>query len=150
MAAGKAKLQEPRTLECPLEPLELWNRYTQLYPTPDGETHFREVKVPLNVASVPPVQPFAQSTGQPATTIRHVAFQPRWGIYDRDHDIFHTPSDRRFVSIRRGEMWVKTSDGETRHFRVGDVFEVLDAAPSKGHITWAGDQPSIMLFSNHP
>jgi len=124
--------------------------YPQLYPTPDGETHFREVKVLLSVASLPPTQPFAQSAVQPATTIRHAVFPPRWGVYDRDHNIFHTPADRRFISIRRGETWVKTSDGETRHFQVGDVFEVLDVGPSKGHITWMGDQPSIMLFSNHP
>jgi hypothetical protein len=46
--------------------------------------------------------------------------------------------------------WVTASDGETRRFQAGDVFEVLDVAPSKGHITWAGDEPVIMLFSNHP
>jgi hypothetical protein len=29
------------------------------------------------------------------------------------------------------------------------LVEVLDLAPSKGHVTWAGDEGSVVLFSNH-
>jgi hypothetical protein len=113
----------------------------------DGETHFREVKVSLTpTAATPPAQPYPQSTLQSATTIRHVAFEPHWGIYDRDHGIFHNASSARFVTIRHGVMWLRASDGETRQFRAGDVVEVLDVAPSKGHITWIGDEPVIALF----
>ena len=123
--------------------------HPQLYATPDGQTHFREVSVPLTaVAPSPPAQPSAQSSLQPATTIRHSAFQPKWGVYDRDNNIFHNPSSRRFVTVRRGQMWVKASDGETRRFQAGDVVEVLDVAPSKGHVTWVGDEPVVVLFSN--
>ena len=125
--------------------------YPQLYVGQDGETHFREMKVSLTqVAASLPAQPYAQSTLQPATTIRHAVFQPHYGVYDRDHNIFHNASSARFVSIREGVMWLRASDGETRQFRAGDVVEVLDAAPSKGHITWVGDEPVIALFSNHP
>jgi hypothetical protein len=124
--------------------------YTQIYASSDGETHFRDVTVPLTRFSpAPPAQPFAQSALQSATTIRHAAFEAHWGVYDRDHNIFHNASERRFVSVRRGISWVRTSDGETRQFHPGDVFEAIDVAPSKGHITWVGDEPSIVLFSNH-
>jgi len=123
--------------------------HTQIYASPDGETHFREVVVPLTrIAAAPPAQPVAQSDLQPATTIRHAVFEPNWGAYDRDNNVFHTPSSRRFASVRRGVMWVKASDGQTRKFQAGDILEVLDVAPSKGHITWAGPEPVVALFSN--
>jgi len=32
-----------------------------------------------------------------------------------------------------GVMWMRVSDGETRRFQTGDVIQVLDVAPSKGH-----------------
>jgi hypothetical protein len=123
--------------------------HTQLYASPDGETHFREAVVPLTrIAAAPPAPPVAQSALQPATTIRHAVFEPNWGVDDRNNNVFHTPSSKRFVSVRRGVMWVKTSDGETRQFQAGDLVEVLDVAPSKGHITWAGSEPVVVLFSN--
>jgi hypothetical protein len=125
--------------------------YTQLYATPDGETHFKEVRVPLAMAvTAPPAQPIAQSAVVPATTVRHAAFPPRWGVADRDRNVFHNASERRFISIRSGVTWIRTSDGETRRFDRGDLLEVLDVAPSKGHITWVGDEPAVVLFSNHP
>jgi len=125
--------------------------YYQVYATPDGETHFREVRVPLATeTTAPPAQPIAQSALQPATSIRHAAFPARWGVNDRERRVFHNASAARFITVRQGVAWVTASDGETRRFQSGDVFEVLDVAPSKGHITWAGDEPVIMLFSNHP
>jgi hypothetical protein len=125
--------------------------YPQVYGTPDGETHFREIRVPLVAeASSPPAQPAAQSALQSATTIRHFAVPPNWGVSDRDHGIFHSTSSARFVTVRRGVVWVRTTDGQTHRFQTGDVFEVLDVAPSKGHITWVGAKGAIALFSNHP
>ena len=54
--------------------------YPQVYSTPDGETHFREVKVRLtSQATAPPAQPVPQSEPQPATTIRHAVLPPGWG-----------------------------------------------------------------------
>jgi hypothetical protein len=125
--------------------------YPQVYATPDGETHFREIRVALMVDRPSlPAQPVAQSALQPATTIRHIAVPPNWGVPDRDQKVFHSTSSARFVTVRRGVFWVRTTDGETRRFQAGDVFEVQDVAPSKGHITWVGDEGAIALFSNHP
>ena len=125
--------------------------YHQVYVTSDGETHFREITVPVTTeTTAPPAQPIAQSALQPATSIRHAAFPPRWGVNDRDHRVFHNASAARFITVRQGVMWITASDGQTRRFQAGDVVEVLDVAPSKGHITWVGDEPVIMLFSNHP
>jgi len=125
--------------------------YWQLYPTADGETHFRETRVPLKQAQpAPPAPPYAESVPEAATTIRHAVFPPHWGVFDRDHNVFHNASACRFISVRRGVAWIRASDGETRRFQAGDVLEVLDVAPSKGHITWVGNEPYIVLFSDHP
>src|SRR5262245_49407035 len=60
--------------------------YDQLFVGADGETHFRQIRVPvISEQTSPPAQPFPQSALQPATSIRHVAFPPHWGVYDRDH-----------------------------------------------------------------
>jgi hypothetical protein len=124
--------------------------YPQVYVTADGETHFRDVRVQLTSATTaPPAEPIAQSEVLAATTIRHAAFPPRWGEYDRDHGVFHNASSARFITVRRGVVWIRTSDGDTRRFQAGDVVDVLDVAPSKGHTTWVGDEKAIALFSNH-
>ena len=125
--------------------------YPQVYVGSDGETHFRDIRVPLvSETTAPPAEPIAQSAPQPATTIRHAAFPPHWGVHDREHGIFHNASGARFITIRRGVIWIRVSDGDTRRFQGGDVVEVLDVAPSRGHITWTGDEPVLALFSNHP
>ena len=92
------------------------------------------------------VEPFAQSELQAATTIRHAVFPAGWGVYDRDHSVFHNPTSPRFVTVRRGVGWIRTSDGETRRFQAGDVIEVLDVAPSRGHILWVGEGPMLVTF----
>ena len=125
--------------------------YAQVYVTPDGETHFRNVTVPLaSAVTAPPAQPLGVSEEQPATTIRFASFRAHWGDDDRENKILHPASARRFISVIQGTVWIRTSDGETRQFEKGSVLEVLDIAPSKGHTTWVGGDPAIALFSNHP
>ena len=125
--------------------------YTQIYADANGETHFRAVDVALvPTVTAPPAQAVNVSAEQPATTTRFAAFEPHWGTNDRDNHVLHPVSSRRFVSLISGNIWVKTSDGETREFKAGDVVEVLDTAPAKGHTTWVGDEPAIALYSNHP
>jgi hypothetical protein len=131
------------------EPTEL--TYPQLYTGPDGETHFRDVRVPLTpLASAPPAPAYFQSSPQAATATKHVVFPPHWGANDREEKTFHNASAKRFILFRRGAMWFRASDGETREFGAGDVLEVLDVAPSKGHISWTGDAGAQALFADHP
>jgi hypothetical protein len=124
--------------------------YTQIYADANGETHFREINVALvPTVTAPPAQAVNVSAEQPATTTRFAAFEPHWGDYDRKNHVFHTISSRRLISVISGNIWVKTSDGETRQFKSGDVFEALDTLPAKGHTTWVGDEPALALYSNH-
>ena len=125
--------------------------YVQLYVGADGETHFRDVTVPLTLEAVaPPAPAYALSSLEPATTSRHVIFPAQWGAEDRARGILHNASSKRYIAVRSGTMWIKASDGETRRFEAGGVVQVLDVAPSKGHTTWIGDEPVVALYSNHP
>jgi len=150
VSGGVGQSQQRKTTPSGGDPLTEVT-YAQVYATADGETHFREVRVPLvQTQLAPPAAPYAHSSAQPASTIRHAVFPAHWGASERDRNVFHNASERRFISIRRGVAWIKASDGEIRQFQPGDIVEVLDVAPSKGHITWVGDEPSVLLFSNHP
>ena len=133
----------------PTEPTEF--TYPQLYVGPDGETHFRDVKVPLTLqASAAPAPPYWESALQQATATELVVFPARWGVDDRDRKIFHNARAKRIIVFRRGVAWIQASDGEKRQFRAGDIVEVLDVAPSKGHISWVGDEGVEALFTDHP
>jgi hypothetical protein len=149
-AQGRSSQSPPIQQAARTETMPTEVSYPQVYATPDGETHFRDVKVRLRMEVAPQsAEPLAQSELQPATTIRHAAFPAGWGVYDRDHGIFHNPTSARFVTVRRGVGWIRTSDGETRRVETGDVVEVLDVAPSRGHVFWVGEKPITLLYSNH-
>src|SRR5262245_43574195 len=80
--------------------------YPQVYVTADGATHFRDVSVQLtSETTAPPAEPIAQSEALAATTIRHAAFPPHWGAYDRDHGVLHNASSARFITVRRWDIW---------------------------------------------
>ena len=144
--AGSVTSQSAPTSQVPTKVT-----YVQLYASPDGETHFREVSVPLTFEAVaPPAPAYALSPLEPATSSRHVVFPAQWGADDRARGILHNASSARYIAVRSGTIWIKASDGETRRFGAGDVIQVLDVAPSKGHTTWIGDEPVVALYSNHP
>jgi hypothetical protein len=124
--------------------------YSQLYVTPDGETHWQDVTLPFTFIS----GAFAVgvSQNQPVTTWRFTSFGPHWRITDRDNMVFHRASGLRFINVLQGVFWVMASDGETRRFASGDIFELLDGPASgatKGHIAWTGGEPVMTLFINH-
>src|SRR5262245_8257460 len=80
--------------------------YPQVYVSADGATHFRDVRVQLtSETTAPPAEPIAQSEVLAATTIRHAAFPPHWGAYDRDHGVLHNASSARFITVRRWDIW---------------------------------------------
>jgi hypothetical protein len=100
--------------------------------------------------AAPPAPPYAESSPQPATNVRIAAFPAHWGESDRDRSTFHNAPGRRLISVLAGVAYIKASDGMTLELHPGDLMDVLDVAPSKGHIVWVGDQPYVVLFSEHP
>jgi hypothetical protein len=124
--------------------------YPQIYVSADGETHFREVTPSLTLLPAnPPATPFLQSTLMSATGVRWAVFPKRWGVDDFQNGTFHTASSKRFISVRKGTISIKVSDGELREFQKGDILEVLDVEPSRGHISFT-ESGAELLFTNHP
>jgi hypothetical protein len=151
LGVGWVGAQAPRTNANPDGPvLPSSITYTQIYASADGETHFREVTIPLTpVQSAPPAPPLAQSALSPATESRWAVFPKGWGVDDYRKGIYHNVSAKRFVSIREGTFVIKASDGEERKFKKGDIFEALDVAPSKGQLDYSEDG-MVALLTNHP
>jgi hypothetical protein len=124
--------------------------YPQIYVSADGETHFREVTSLLTLAPEnPPAAPILQSTLMATTGVRWAVVPKRWGIDDFQNRTFHTATSKRFISVRKGTISIQASDGELREFQKGDILEVLDVTPSRGHITFT-ESGAELLFTNHP
>ena len=124
--------------------------YPQIYVSADGETHFREVTSPLTLAPAnPPAAPILQSTLMATTGVRWAVAPKRWGVDDFQNRAFHTATSKRFISVRKGTISIQVSDGELREFQKGDILEVLDVTPSRGHITFT-ESGAELLFMNHP
>jgi hypothetical protein len=113
-------------------------KYVRLFAGPDGESHFEELTLDLNLRSAaPPAPPLLVSDWQSAERMNFASFPVGW----RGEDV--RAAKPTFVTWLAGSCAVQTSDGEIRHFHVGDVVLVEDST-GKGHCTWnEGDNPVL-------
>lgn len=111
-------------------------KITRVYATPDGESHFEEIEIPLRDAG----EIGRLSEKYP---VQHIIF--RENAPDYDYDWHHAPQ-RQYIALLDGEIELEVSDGERRRFRGGDVLLVEDTT-GKGHRTrTVNDQPRRSLF----
>ena len=99
-------------------------KITRVYATPDGESHFEDVEIPLRDAG----EIGMLSHGIPANQI---IFRENAPTYD--YDWHHAPR-RQYIALLDGEIEIEVSDGQRRRFRGGDVLLVEDT-DGKGHKT---------------
>ena len=105
-------------------------RYVRLYADPDGESHFEDVDVALEAADfAPPAPPLHLSDFVPTTSLVFAAAPSGW------QGDWHPTPRRQFFVYLSGGAGVEASDGEIRHFRVGDILFVEDTT-GKGHRSW--------------
>ena len=99
-------------------------RITRIYATPDGESHFEDIEIPLRDAG---------SIGALSEAIptRKVHFRETGPDYDYG---WHLAPQRQFILLLDGHIEIETSDGETRRFQGGDVLLAEDTT-GKGHRT---------------
>ncbi len=113
---------------------------TRIYATPDGESHFVDVEVPLRNAG----DIGALSASVPA---HGVIFRQTAPDYDYH---WHPAPQRQYIVLLDGHIEVETSDGETRRFHGGDVILVEDTV-GRGHRTRTTDgQPRRSIFISLP
>ena len=123
--------------------------YPQIYCSADGETHFRDVTVPLTFGPVNSAPRFG-SPINPEMTSQWVVFPKGWRVDEFRRGAFHPyVGPKRFVSVREGTIIIRVTDGEERTFKKGDIFEAVDLAPCKGRLSKSEDG-AVALFTNHP
>jgi hypothetical protein len=117
--------------------LPISHTYISLYATPDSETHFRPVRVWLNLTEnfAVPAQPRYIGGTIPSNRAFLLAFPPRWGESDLPQGIWHPTPARQIATVLRGYIMNYATDGSTYEMGPGDTMLMEDLAPAKGHIT---------------
>ncbi len=112
-------------------------RYLLIYSDEAGESHFRDVEVPLSGdAFAPPAPPLF--TSERVEAERTLFFHAPVGWFGDWHP---TPARQYFIALS-GDLEVHVSDGEVRHVRGGDVV-LLEDLTGRGHTTRViGDEPA--------
>lgn len=109
---------------------------TEVYADEEGQSHFREVEIPLTDAG----EIGRLSKAQPATAL---IFRETAGDYDYD---WHCAPRRQYIALLDGEIEIEVSSGAVRRFRGGEVLLVSDTS-GVGHRTRSVDgKPRRSLF----
>ena len=122
--------------------------YVRLYCTPDNESHFAEVTVELTKENfAPPAAPIAIGGNQRVSRAFIAGFEANWGASDLKAHLNHPTPAVQLFTVLSGVFSVTATDGETRELHPGDVVQLEDISPCKGHITVVGDKPGYLLFN---
>jgi hypothetical protein len=92
-------------------------RYTRIYNTPDGNSHFEDVDVQMNPVDGGAITP----TSETSTPIPAIDFNIRRMVEGADSD-WHPAPKQQFVIIMSGTVEITASDGEVRRFGPADMF----------------------------
>lgn len=115
-------------------------KITRVFATPDGESHFEDVEIPLRDAG----EIGRLSDAVPVQTVIFRENDP-----DYNYDWHHAPR-RQYIVLLDGHIEIETSDGEKRQFKGGDVLLVEDTF-GKGHRTRTVDaRPRRSIFITIP
>ncbi len=102
-------------------------RYTRLYATEDGESHFEHVEIAFTPTEyAPPALPLDLSAFADAKQFGFMQAPAGWS------SDWHPTSARNMFFVLSGEWEVTASDGETQRFGVGSALLVEDTS-GKGH-----------------
>lgn len=111
--------------------------YLLIYSDAVGESHFRDLELPLAGDAFAPPAP-ALFTSARTEAERVLFFHAPAGWFGDWHP---TPARQFFIALS-GDLEVHVSDGEVRHVRGGDVV-LLEDLTGRGHTTRVvGDEPA--------
>ncbi|HZL96765.1 MAG TPA: hypothetical protein VFB99_24130 [Vicinamibacterales bacterium] len=110
--------------------------WARVYCTADNESHIATESVALTETDfAPPAAPLYVGGGGGVTTTFFGGFGPHWGDEDLEEGVSHPTPAVQWLTILTGSIFLKTTDGDSRVFRAGDVMHLEDTAPCKGHIS---------------
>jgi hypothetical protein len=122
--------------------------YVRVHCTPDNESHFADVTVDLNKENfAPPAAPIAIGGNQQVSRAFIAGFEAHWGAVDLNTHLNHPTPAVQLFTVVGGVFSITVTDGETRQLHPGDVVQLEDTTPCKGHITVVGDKPGFLLFA---
>ena len=122
--------------------------YVRVHCTPDNESHFADVTVDLNKENfAPPAAPIAIGGNQQVSRAFIAGFEAHWGAVDLNTHLNHPTPAVQLFTVVGGVFSITVTDGETRQLHAGDVVQLEDTTPCKGHITVVGDKPGFLLFA---
>jgi hypothetical protein len=115
--------------------------YLRLYSDEDGESHFEEVELSLELTDfAPPAEPLHLAVLGQATGVVLVAGDESWA-----GDELHPAPARQWMTNLEGGVEVTASDGETRRIGQGELL-LLEDTTGKGHSTRAlGDIKTLVV-----
>lgn len=102
-------------------------KYTKIFSDEEGETHFEDVEVELELTEfTPPIPPINISSYTSAKRYGFWVFPSGW------FGDWHTAPRKQIFFVLSGESEAMVSDGEVRRFSSGSVLLVEDTW-GKGH-----------------
>jgi hypothetical protein len=100
---------------------------TRLYPDADGESHFEDTNIELDLANyITTGPPLYLSNSFPASSLSYFGAPAGW------QSDWHASTSRSLFVVISGTWEVNASDGEIRTFAKGSVLLVEDTT-GKGH-----------------
>lgn len=99
-------------------------KITRVYADAAGDSHFGELDIPPRDAG-------AIGRLSERQLVSSIIFRENDADYDFD---WHCAPQRQYIMLLDGEIEIKTSDGEKRGFRGGDILLVEDIS-GRGHRT---------------
>jgi quercetin dioxygenase-like cupin family protein len=119
-------------------------KITRFHATPEGESRFQDVEIPINQARPDSFgHTILQSGAFAAPSIRFVELPA--GL---DQGWHHAPA-RQIVVLLSGKMEVGTSDGQKRQWSAGTAV-IADDLSGKGHTTRVIEGPATVMFVQLP
>ncbi|PYB76942.1 hypothetical protein [Rhizobium wuzhouense] len=117
----------------------------RIYATPDGESHFDEIEMPMTKVAVhPDAVPFEVTTSYPASRLRFTHIPA--GMREVS---WHTVPEPVLTVRLDGAVDYETSDGDTRHVKAGS-FVLVEDTFGKGHLSRHSPEAQTVIWISLP
>ena len=135
---GEGALAENRAPGMVTVGLDSTVSYVRIYADAQGESHFEDVEVPLNLVEVAPgISPLFASAFHEASRYAFLKAEPGW------REDWHPAPQRQFLVYLAGVTEFRVSDGEVRRLGAGTILLAEDTI-GRGHISEVVGEENVL------